>query len=128
MRFLLDTHLLIWAALDSERLPAASRRIIENSANVLLFSAVSLSEIAIKLGLGRPDFQINPHLLRRGLLDNAYAEIAVMGHHALAVANLPRLRNDPFDRLLLVQAMAEGASLMTANEALSKYSAPIQRV
>ena len=77
MKILLDTHLLLWAAGPSDRLSAAARTVLENLQNELLFSAASLWEIAIKRGLGREDFQVDARLLRRGLLDNGYQELAI---------------------------------------------------
>ena len=73
MKLLLDTHLLLWVALQPARLPLACRALIEDPEHELLFSAASLWEIAIKRGLGRQDFQVDPRLLRRGLLDNTFA-------------------------------------------------------
>ena len=91
MKLLLDTHLLLWAAGEPTKLPTAARVLIEDEANALLFSAASLWEIAIKRGLGRPDFQVNPRRLRRGLLDNGYVELPVSSLHAVEVDTLPVL-------------------------------------
>lgn len=66
MKFLLDTHLLLWAAGEPEKLSPEARALIENPGHTLVFSAASLWEIVIKAGLGYEDFQIDPHLLRRG--------------------------------------------------------------
>ena len=118
MKLLLDTHVLLWAAGDSERLPSA--------ALALIFSAASLWEIAIKHTLGRSDFRVDPALLRRGLLDNGYVELAVTGRHAVAMAALPPLHKDPFDRMLIAQAGADGLSLLTVDPAVARYPGPIQ--
>ena len=126
MKLLLDTHLLLWAAGEPERLPTAARAMIEERANQLVFSAASLWEIAIKHTLGRSDFRVDPALLRRGLLDNGYMEQAVTGRHAVVVAGLPPRHKDPFDRMLLAQATAEGMLLLTANPVFAGYSGPIQ--
>ncbi len=126
MKLLLDTHLLLWAAGQPERLPEAARVLIEDPSNQLVFSAASLWEIAIKLGLGRADFRADPSLLRRGLLDNGYMELAITGRHAVAVAGLPPLHIDPFDRMLLAQATADGLLLLTADPAVAQYPGPIQ--
>ena len=104
MRLLLDTHLLLWAAGQPDKLSAKARDLIEDSGNTLAFSAASLWEIVIKSGLGRDDFQVEPRRLRRGLLDAGYHEIAVTGEHTLAVRRLPPLHKDPFDRILIAQA------------------------
>ncbi len=76
MKLLLDTHLLLWAAGLPDQLPAAARSLLEDPLNELLFSAASLWEIAIKRDLGRSDFQVDARVLRRGLLDNGYQELA----------------------------------------------------
>lgn len=126
MRLLLDTHLLLWGASEPERLPAAARAMIEDAAHQLVFSAASLWEIAIKNGLGRSDFRADPALLRRGLLDNGYTELAITGRHAVAVAGLPPLHKDPFDRMLVAQAIADGLLLLTVDHVIARYSGPIQ--
>ena len=89
MRLLLDTHVLLWAAGQPRRLRAAARRLLGDARSELLFSAASLWEIAIKRGLGRRDFRVDPRLLRRGLLENGYVELAITGEHAIAVDDLP---------------------------------------
>ena len=128
MKLLLDTHILLWAAGDPDRLPAAARALIENEDNQLLFSAASLWEIAIKSALGREDFAIDAALLRRGLADNGYAELPVTGAHAVVVATLPPIHRDPFDRLLVAQATVEGITLLSADELVCQYPGPIRRV
>ncbi|HEX4882258.1 MAG TPA: type II toxin-antitoxin system VapC family toxin [Porticoccaceae bacterium] len=128
MILLLDTHLLLWAAGHPERLSEEARSMITEPRNVLWFSAVSLWEITIKKGLGRQDFQIDPHLLRRGLLDNGYTELAITSQHAMATAHLPHLHKDPFDRMLVAQAESEGVLLLTADELVARYPGPVRRV
>ncbi len=128
MIFLLDTQLLLWAAGEPARLPAAARRLLNDAGNDLLFSAASLWEIAIKRTLGRPDFSVEPRVLRRGLLDNGYRELPVTGAHVLDLDSLPALHKDPFDRLLLAQAMAEGVTLLTHDGLLAQYPGPVQHV
>ena len=73
MKLLLDTHLLLWAAAQPDRLPVAARELIDDPQNEPIFSSASLWEVAIKHGLGRSDFRVDARLLRRGLLDNGYA-------------------------------------------------------
>ncbi len=121
MRLLLDTHILLWAASEPERLRKTARNLIENPNNELVFSAVSLWEIAIKASLGRSDFRIDPALFRRSLFDNGYAELVLSGAHAVAIANLPHLHRDPFDRMLVAQAMVEGLTLVTTDLIVTKY-------
>lgn len=126
MKLLLDTQLLLWAAGQPERLSASARELLQDPGNELLFSAASLWEIAIKKSLGRGDFRVEPRLLRRGLLDNGYLELPVTGQHAVSIDGLPPLHEDPFDRLLLAQALAEGVTLLTADAQLARYPGPVR--
>jgi PIN domain nuclease of toxin-antitoxin system len=126
VKLLLDTHLLLWAAGSPERLPLAARPLLEAPENQLLFSAASLWEIAIKRGLGRADFQVDPRVLRRGLLDNGYVELPITSEHTVSIDSLPPLHKDPFDRILVAQAMVEGIILLTADVLIAQYPGPIQ--
>ena len=126
MNLLLDTHVLLWAAGMPERLPGDVRALLEAEDAKPFFSAASLWEIAIKSGLGRADFRVDPRVLRRGLLENGYAELPVMGAHAVAVDLLPPLHKDPFDRLLIAQARVEGLTLLTADRMVARYPGPIR--
>ncbi|MCL4682586.1 MAG: type II toxin-antitoxin system VapC family toxin [Rhodocyclaceae bacterium] len=128
MKLLLDTHLLLWAAGEPKRLPAVARKLINDPRNELLFSVASLWEIVIKRSLGRDDFRVDPRLLRRGLLDNGYVELAIGGEHALAVDSLQPIHKDPFDRLLIAQAQVESVTLLTADPQLGRYPGPIRCV
>lgn len=128
MKLLLDTQLLLWAAGRPERLSVRARKLLEDSRNELLFSAASLWEIAIKSSLGRDDFKVEPRLLRRALLDNGYVEIPVTSQHAVGIDTLPPRHKDPFDRLLLAQALSEGVVLVTADAQLAGYPGPVRRV
>lgn len=134
MKFLLDTHLLLWAGLSGNSasggsLPADTRALIEDVANELYFSPASVWEVAIKNALGRPDFRVDPHLFRRALLDNGYVELPISSAHAASVANLPDLHKDPFDRLLVAQATVEGITLLTNDEVVARYTAsPVQLI
>lgn len=128
MKYLLDTHLLIWASSDSKQLSRKAREFIENTENALFFSALSIWEIAIKTSLGRADFALNVHQFRRGLLDAGYEEIPLTSNHALHLQNLPHLHKDPFDRMLVAQATSEGIVLLTADKTIAAYAGPIQLV
>jgi len=128
MKLLLDTHLLLWAAASPERLSAGARALLQDAENELFFSAASLWEIAIKSSLGRDDFRVDARLLRRSLLDNGYRELPIGSEHAVATDALPPLHKDPFDRMLIAQAMAEGMILLTADETVAAYPGAIQRV
>ena len=126
MSFLLDTHILLWAAGMPERLPGDARALIEDPSSELYFSAASLWEVAIKNGLARADFNVDPRLLRQGLRNNGYMELAITGTHAVAVDTLPPIHNDPFDRLLIAQAHAEALTLLTADAVVGQYPGPIR--
>jgi len=128
VKILLDTHVLLWAAGQPDRLPAKARRLLVDPRNKLIFSAASLWEIAIKKGLGRDDFQVDARLLRRGLIDNGYSELAITSAHAVAIDSLPPIHKDPFDRLLIAQSMMEGITLLTTDPIAAKYPAPVQKV
>lgn len=128
MKLLLDTHLLLWALEDSPRLSAAARALIEEEENILLFSAISMAEVAIKNALRRPDFEIDPHIVRRTLIDDGYLELPLTSAHAVAVAGLPPIHKDPFDRLLVAQAMIEGITLITEDAVVGQYAGPVRLV
>jgi PIN domain nuclease of toxin-antitoxin system len=128
MRLLLDTHLLLWAAGAVARLSPQARRLIDDPDNELSFSVASIWEVAVKRGRGRGDFQVDPRLLRRSLLDNEYRELDVTGEHVLAVTNLPPLHRDPFDRILVAQSIVEGIMLLTADPVVARYPAPVRKV
>lgn len=127
MKLLLDTHLLLWAA-AGDGLSAKASSMIHDPANTLVFSPASIWEVAIKNGLGREDFHADPHLLRRGLLDNGYEELPITSEHAAAVAGLPDLHRDPFDRILIAQALVEGIALVTSDSQIGAYPGPILSV
>ena len=128
MKLLLDTHLLLWAAGEPQRLSKQARCLIDNPDNELLFSAASLWEVAIKRGLGREDFKVDARLLRRGLLDNGYSELPIISDHVVATESLPLIHKDPFDRVLVAQATVEGVTLLTIDSLVSQYPGPIRTV
>ncbi|MCC6538445.1 MAG: type II toxin-antitoxin system VapC family toxin [Bryobacterales bacterium] len=128
MRLLLDTHLLLWAAAEPHRISPAARALLEDPTHELFFSAANIWEVCIKLCLGREDFRADPHVLRRGLLDHGYLELAVTSEHAVAVMTLPPLHRDPFDRILVAQSIVEGALLLTADSLVAQYPGPIRLV
>jgi PIN domain nuclease of toxin-antitoxin system len=128
VKILLDTHLLLWAVGFPELLPAPAFKLMRAPENDLYFSVSSIWEVAIKHGLGRADFKAPPGLLRRTLLDDGYEELPILGQHAVALSSLPPIHKDPFDRILIAQAMVEGITLLTADRVISQYPGPIQRV
>jgi len=107
---------------------AEAAGLIDDLANEVLFSAASIWEVAIKNGLGREDFKVDPRLLRRGLLDNGYIELAITSEHAAGVSTLANIHKDPFDRMLVAQAMIEGVTLLTSDAMVAAYEGPVRKV
>ena len=128
MQLLLDTHLLLWAVVEPERLDVAIVGMLEDPLNTPVFSVVSLWELVIKRGLDRPDFQLEPPSLRQALLEAGWRELPVEAHHVLAVGQLPALHRDPFDRLLLAQSQADGLLLITSDRQLAQYPGSVRRM
>lgn len=125
MKLLLDTHLLLWAAAGSG-LSDKAAALIGDPQNELLFSAASICEVAMKASLGRGDFNLDAGLFRRALLSSGYEELAITSAHAAAITALPDLHRDPFDRILVAQAVVEGVTLLTADQAVLAYPGPVQ--
>jgi PIN domain nuclease of toxin-antitoxin system len=128
MKLLLDTHVLLWAAGSPDQLSPDARTLLEDPNNELVFSAASLWEITIKRSLGRPEFQVDARVLRRGLLDNGYLELSITSEHAVFIDSLPSIHKDPFDRILVAQATVEGITLLTADALIAQYPGPIRAV
>ncbi|MEO8937508.1 MAG: type II toxin-antitoxin system VapC family toxin [Burkholderiaceae bacterium] len=119
MRILLDTHVFLWALAGSAALKVPARRIIE-SADKVYISAASIWEIAIKTRLGKID--ADPDELVAAIAASGFDELPVRASHAAGVALLPMYHADPFDRLLIAQALAEPLKLLTADALLVQYS------
>ncbi|MGH6950647.1 MAG: type II toxin-antitoxin system VapC family toxin [Vitreimonas sp.] len=128
MKLLADTHLLLWGAENSTRASKTARRLLDDPDSQVWFSAASIWEVAIKRARGRADFEVDPMLLRRGLLANDWRELPVTGEHAAGVLALPPIHKDPFDRLLIAQAQLEGLTLLTSDRAVAKYPGAIRKV
>ncbi|MDE2938065.1 MAG: type II toxin-antitoxin system VapC family toxin [Chloroflexota bacterium] len=128
MTFLLDTHLLLWAAGSPERLTLETRQLLNGQGVILAFSVVSIWEVVIKSALGRSDFRADARQLRDGLLANGYQELEIRSEHALAVGQLPPIHQDPFDRILIAQAQVEEFTLLTTDGDVSRYPGPIRTV
>lgn len=128
MKLLLDTHLLLWATEDSPKLAPLAKSLISSPENELIFSAVSIWEIAIKNAKKVPRFKAAPNLVREALLESGYSELAISGKHAVATEYLQPIHKDPFDRLLIAQAMVEGITLLTSDAVIARYSGPIRKI
>jgi PIN domain nuclease of toxin-antitoxin system len=128
LNLLLDTHVLLWAAGQPEKLPPTAQALLLDVEHDLFFSPISLWEVSIKRTLDRPDFRADPRRLWRMLLANGYRELPVTSEHTIAVDALPPLHKDPFDRLLLAQARVEGFELVTADRTLAAYGDGIRQL
>lgn len=126
MRILLDTHILLWALGQPGKLPGTARALLEDCDNEVLFSAASIWEIAIKAQAGRVGFSVSPAEIAAAAVNSGFDELPVRAAHAAAVHRLPLHHRDPFDRLLLAQAIGEPARLLTVDRALAKYSELVQ--
>ena len=131
-RILFDTQLLIWASENRPELPEQARNLLLDDNVVPMFSAASIWEVAIKSALGRPDFQVDPVALAKGLAGAGYIELPISARHAAAVRTLPSPgpggHKDPFDRLLVAQAWVETVGLATCDAALPDYGENIMAV
>ena len=122
MRLLLDTRVLLWAAAEPDRVPPSFRERIESPDNEVLFSAASIWEIAIKQQIGRLSPTVTPEEIAVAAVRMGFDELPVTAAHAAGVRRLPLHHRDPFDRLLVAQAIQEPARLLTADEILARYS------
>jgi len=122
MRVLLDTQVLLWALMSPKKLTADVRRVLESGDSEVLFSAASIWEIAIKAALKRVDFRVAPADIAQAAIDTGFTELPVRSTEAARVAELPPHHRDPFDRLLVAQAMSESVTLYTADRQLEPYS------
>ena len=121
MRLLLDTHVVLWAATDSPRLTPRARALLQSTENTLVVCAATHWQISIKNSLARPDFDVDVEALRSGLQTNGYVDLPVTAAHAAVLAGLPDLHRDPFDRMLVAQALSEGLTLVTADDRIVDY-------
>lgn len=128
MNLLLDTHLLLWAAIEPKKLPVKARNLLLDPANHLYFSTASIWEISIKNSLARADFNVDARRLWRLLIANGYREVCVSSEHIIAVNDLPQLHTDPFDRILVAQARVEGLRLLTVDKVVAAYGENVQKV
>lgn len=128
MNLLLDTHVALWAIADSPRLSARAREWIESPRAVIWVSAATVWEIAIKHGLGRGDMPVSGQEALDYFRQSGYRLLAIAPEHAAAVAGLPRHHQDPFDRLLVAQALTEPLRLLTHDPQVARYGDTIVEV
>lgn len=128
MRYLLDTHVLLWTLAEPKRLPRPVRQLIEDGDNEVFFSAVNIWEIAIKSALARPGFMADPDQILATVEAAGLVELPVRSVHASEVKRLPPIHGDPFDRLLIAQARVEPMNLVTADAVVAQYPGPVTYV
>ena len=131
MRFLLDTHVALWAVIEPERLPPTVREAIADEANMVAVSVVTLWEIAIKHRLrrgARGDMTLSAAEAAHEFASASFEFLDVTIDHALAVADLPTIHGDPFDRMLIAQAKSEPMRLVTHDALVASYGDWIERI
>jgi PIN domain nuclease of toxin-antitoxin system len=128
MQLLLDTHLLLWSMAASRRLPRVAKELLLDPANSVSYSAASIWEIAIKSALRREDFKVDLPSLLRALGRANFTELPISAAHAMRVTVLPAIHKDPFDRLLVAQALVESSVLLTNDGQLGRYGPQVRVV
>jgi len=128
MKLLLDTHILLWAAGQPDKLGPSAYNMLTDQRNTLFFSSANIWEVVIKRHLGREDFSVDPYRLRKMLVVNGYNELSITAEHALRVDALPPIHKDPFDRILIAQARSEGMVLLTVDADVLQYGRPAEKV
>ncbi len=125
MRLLLDTHVLLWVMAGDQKIKPLADRLLDQD-NQVFFSVASLWEMAIKSAIGKLDADVSE--VRKAALASGYQELAVLGQHVEALKDLPAHHRDPFDRLLVAQAIAEPMRLLTADSTLARYGAHVELI
>lgn len=120
--YLLDTHIVLFAAYAPEKLKTPVREILTDTGHDVYFSVVNLWEVAIKNALNKPHFEVELPVLRAGLFTSGFKELSIKAHHILQIQHLPAMHHDPFDRLLVAQASAENHVLITADRKIIEYA------
>ena len=128
MKFLLDTHFILWLPIGGRGISKNVLALLNNSANEFAFSVASLWEIALKRARHRGTFAFDTREIRKQMIENGYEELPILGQHVLGVDSLPPIHKDPFDRLLIAQAVVEGITLLTVDATIARYPGPIRKV
>lgn len=121
MNYLLDTHIVIWLAREPQKLSSHVIDVLENQANTLYFSSINLWKIALKSGLNKPNFKFDVIRLEQQLLAHGFVELPVTSKYAKLIEQLPLIHKDPFDRMLIAQAMTENYCLITDDDKIAQY-------
>jgi PIN domain nuclease of toxin-antitoxin system len=128
LNLLLDTHVALWAITDSPKMPKKARELIESPRSSIWISAATVWEIAIKHGLGRGDMPISGQDALRYFQESGYRFLPIEPEHAAAIEELPAHHADPFDRILVAQALVEPMRLMTHDPVVARYSDTVIKV
>ena len=123
MRLLLDTNVLLWVVAGSPRIAHLTRSLVDPH-NEVFVSAASFWEVAIKAALGKLDVKVA--VLRKAALDSGFIELPVLGVHTEQLVHLPLIHKDPFDRLLVAQAISEPMRLLSSDRVLAEYGAHVE--
>ncbi len=124
---IVDTHILIWALNDPDRLPEQLKAELDKKEETPFFSVINIWEIAIKL-VKHKSFRVSPNEVRQTLFRDGWRELEFKGEHAAAVARLPLIHGDPFDRAMIAQALVENRQLVTADAFLANYGPMVRLV
>ena len=128
MKLLLDTHIVIWAIMDDPRLTNAAKALIDDNASECFFSAASVWEVAVKTSIPRRFLGIHAGDYTKEALQMGLRNMDVTTEHAEIIETLPRIHGDPFDRMLVAQAIVEGCILVTHDDDIAKYGAFVRKV
>ena len=127
VKYLFDTHIFLWALEDSPKLPAEAKYLLGEYDQELYFSPVSIWEVSNKAGTKRA-FRFSAEMFRQRLLECGFKELPITSNHAAVVERLPRIHGDPFDRMLVAQALVEGCTLVTHDDDVAKYGEFVRKV
>jgi len=128
MKYLLDTHIILWAALDVRKLSRKAKKILEDPDNILYFSPVSLWEISIKHAKHPDQMPITSERAKELALNMGLVELPVRSRHGVDISNLPEIHSDPFDRMLITQARSDGLLLISHDDKVVAYGAGVVKV
>ena len=128
MKYLLDTHIILWAAIDVKKLSRKAKSLLESPDNILYFSPVSLWEISIKHAKYPDQMPITSERVKELALRMGLIELPVRSRHGVDIAKLPDIHNDPFDRMLITQARSDGLNLISHDDKVIAYGAGVVKV
>ena len=128
MKYLLDTHIILWSGFDVKRLSRKAKSILENPENTLYFSPISLWEISIKHEKHPEQMAITSERVREIAIKMGFIELPVRSRHGVDIAKLPDIHNDPFDRMLITQARSDGLYLISHDDKVIAYGEPVVKV